>query len=113
MKRQHLFFALPLLAACAAATAQGLPSSQPAKPAASKPAALPVVEAKVRKVDDAQGRITLQHGEIPNLGMPAMTMVFVVADRQMLKGLTAGDPVRFQVDMVNHQATVVSIERRQ
>ena len=35
-------------------------------------------EGEVRKVDKDAGRITLKHGPIDNLEMPAMTMVFRV-----------------------------------
>lgn len=42
--------------------------------------------------------ITLNHGPIANLGMPAMTMTFKVADPKLLKNLKVGDKVRFHVE---------------
>jgi Cu(I)/Ag(I) efflux system protein CusF len=44
------------------------------------------------------GKITLKHGEIRNLDMPPMTMVFTVRDKAMLKDIKAGDKVRFTAD---------------
>ncbi|MBV1732582.1 MAG: copper-binding protein, partial [Hydrogenophaga sp.] len=39
----------------------------PAPPAASTAASPPLVEAEVRKVDLRAGKVTLKHGDIPNL----------------------------------------------
>lgn len=69
------------------------------------------VDAEVRKVDPAQGKVTLKHGEITNLGMPPMTMVFRVADRAMLDGLKVGDKVRVEVDKVDGQYTVTRLAK--
>ena len=55
-------------------------------------------DAEVRKVDKAQGKITLRHGAIKNLDMPPMTMVFVVKDRAMLDHVKPGDKVRFKAE---------------
>ncbi len=53
-------------------------------------------DAEVRKVEKENNRITLRHGEIKNLDMPAMTMVFHVNDASVLDRLKAGDKVRFK-----------------
>ncbi|SIP90810.1 copper-binding protein [Pseudacidovorax sp. RU35E] len=70
---------------------------------------LPEVDAEIRRVDAAQGRITLRHGDIPNLDMGAMTMVFRVRDPALLKDVKAGDKVRFTAQMVDGQLTVMSL----
>ena len=49
------------------------------KGGAAKPAAAAMTEAEVRKIDKAQGKLTLKHGEILPLDMPAMTMAFPLA----------------------------------
>ncbi len=72
--------------------------------------ALPVSEAEVRKVDTAAGKITLKHGEIRNLDMPPMTMVFQARDPALLGKVKAGDKVRFTADKVNGAYTVMSLE---
>jgi Cu(I)/Ag(I) efflux system protein CusF len=67
-------------------------------------------EAEVRKVDKDAGKITLKHGEIKNLDMPAMSMVFQVKDKTLLDKIKAGDKVSFTADKINGQYTVLSIE---
>ena len=43
-------------------------------------------------------KITLKHGEIKNLDMPGMTMVFQVKDPAMLDAVKQGDKVQFKVE---------------
>jgi Cu(I)/Ag(I) efflux system periplasmic protein CusF len=69
-----------------------------------------LAEAEVRKVDKEAGKITLKHGEIRNLDMPPMTMVFQVKDKAVLDTVKQGDKVRFTADKVNGAYTVTSIE---
>lgn len=85
----------------------------PARPAAQPAAAanLPTVSGTVEKVDAAQGKVTIDHGPIPNLDMDAMTMVFRAQDPAVLKGVKAGDRIRFQADRVNGQISVVKIQK--
>lgn len=72
--------------------------------------ALPMADAEVRKVDIDAKKITLKHGEIKNLEMPPMSMVFQVKDPAVLANFKAGDMVRFTADKVNGAFTVMSIE---
>lgn len=68
-------------------------------------------DAEVRKVDKANGKVTLKHGEIKNLDMPPMTMVFGVKDKALLENVKAGDKVRFAADKdASGQIVVTSIE---
>ena len=71
---------------------------------------LPVSEAEVRKVDKDAGKITLKHGEIKNLDMPPMSMVFQVKDKALLDKVKAGDKISFTADKVNGAYTVMAIE---
>ena len=71
----------------------------------------PTVTGTVEKVDAAQGKITIDHGPIPNLNMDAMTMVFRAQDPTLLKGVKAGDKVQFTADRVNGQISVTSIRK--
>ena len=71
---------------------------------------LPKAEAEVRRVDTAANKISLKHGEIKNLDMPPMSMVFQVSDPALLTKVKAGDKVRFTADKVNGAYTVLSIE---
>ena len=74
-------------------------------------AALPLVDGEVRKVDLSAQRITLKHGEIKNLDMPAMSMVFKVKAPALLEKVKAGDRVQFTAVEVNGALTVVTMER--
>lgn len=70
----------------------------------------PMAEGEVRKVDTDSKKITLKHGEIKNLDMPGMTMVFQVKDPAMLDKVKVGDKVRFTAEKVNGAITLTSIE---
>ena len=66
--------------------------------------------AEVRKVDTAQARITLRHGEIKNLDMPPMTIVFRVKDVRQIEKLAAGDKVLFSAEKIDGNYVVIQIE---
>ena len=70
----------------------------------------PMSDAEVRKVDKETAKITLKHGEIRNLDMPAMTMVFQVKDPGVLEQVKAGDKVRFAVEKTGGAYVVTHIE---
>jgi Cu/Ag efflux protein CusF len=72
-------------------------------------AAAQATEGEVRRIDREQGKLTIRHGELKNLDMPAMTMVFRVADPKLLDGLTEGSKVRFDAEKLNGQYTVVRL----
>src|SRR3954465_12805822 len=78
--------------------------------AAFAQAALPAVEGEVRKIDTETKKITLKHGDIPNLDMTGMTMVFRVKDDAMLGKVRSGDKVKFTADKVDGAITVMSID---
>jgi uncharacterized cupredoxin-like copper-binding protein/Cu/Ag efflux protein CusF len=71
----------------------------------------PSTEGVVRKIDRANGKVTLRHGAIENLGMPPMTMVFRATDPAMLDALEAGDQVRFEASLDGGVYTVTRIEQ--
>lgn len=75
------------------------------------PAAAQSVSGTVTKVDEPQGKLTINHGAIKNLDMDAMTMVFRAGDPAMLKGLKAGDKIKFDADRVNGQITVTKLQK--
>lgn len=66
-------------------------------------------DAEVMKIDKPQQKITLKHGEIKNLDMPPMTMVFRVQDAGMLDAVKVGDKVKFDADKVGGQYTVLKL----
>lgn len=81
------------------------------KPAAATAAgADDLTDGEVRKVDLEAGKVTLKHGDIKSLDMPAMTMVFAVKDRAMLEKLKTGDKVRFKVINDGGRFTLTEIQ---
>ena len=65
---------------------------------------------EVRKVDREAGKITIRHGPIASLDMPAMTMVFQVKDPQLLGPVKSGDKIRFTAEKSGGQYLVTRIE---
>ena len=96
MKRIFVFFAAALLALGVWA--------QTATPT-------PVTTGEVTKLDKVGGKVTLKHGEIKNLDMPPMTMVFRVSNPKLLDEMVVGSRVRFTAEKVNGQYTVTSVSR--
>ena len=84
----------------------------PAKADAPATTAAPsdMTDGEVRKVDMDTKKITLKHGEIKNLGMPGMTMVFQVKDPAMLDKVKVGDKVRFTAEKAGGAIVLTSIE---
>lgn len=95
MKKQTL---LTLLAIAATAATAALAAD------------LPQADAEVRRVNPAGQEITLRHGDIKNLDMPPMTMVFKVKDPTLLQNVKAGDKVKFTADKVNGAYTIMSLQ---
>ena len=73
--------------------------------------ATPTATGEVTKLDKAGGRVTLKHGEIKNLDMPPMTMVYRVSNPRLLDELAVGSRVRFTAEKVDGQYTVTSVSK--
>lgn len=69
-----------------------------------------MTDAEVRKVDKENKKITLKHGQIRNLDMPPMTMVFNVNDAAMLDKIQPGDKVRFRAANDSGKFTVTELQ---
>ena len=81
------------------------------KPAAAAAAPAPA-QGEVKKVDKAGKTVTLAHGPLENLGMPAMTMQFKVKEAKWLNGLKPGDKVSFQAMMAGGDVVITSLDKR-
>ncbi|MFL6677469.1 MAG: copper-binding protein [Burkholderiaceae bacterium] len=77
-------------------------------PGASAP--MEMSHGEVRTVDKDSARLTIRHGELKNLGMPAMTMVFRVKDPSMLGQVKPGDTIDFMAEKVNGALTVTMLQ---
>ncbi|SDN93204.1 Cu and Ag efflux protein CusF [Rhodoferax sp. OV413] len=72
--------------------------------------ALPYTDGEVRKVDLSAQKITLKHGEIKNLEMPPMSMVFQVKNPALLEKIKAGDKVKFTAEQIGSALVVTDIQ---
>jgi len=72
--------------------------------------ALPLVNGEILKVDPSSSKITIKHDQIPNIGLPAMTMSFNVSDVEMLNQFKAGDTVKFAISKLDGALTIISLE---
>jgi Cu(I)/Ag(I) efflux system periplasmic protein CusF len=91
------------------AVADDKPHGKPAaQPAAAADQAMS--DGEVRRVDKDAKKITIKHGPLEKLDMPAMTMVFQVKDPAMLDRVKAGDKVKFEAEKIGGAFTVTKIE---
>lgn len=87
------------------------PQSEPSAPATEPATSIsPMADGEIRKINKDAGKLTIRHGELGNLGMPPMTMVFLVNDPAMLEKVKVGDKIRFVADKVGGRFTVVKLE---
>lgn len=93
------------------ASAQGPDKSKAASVNAAKPAtnARELTLGEIRRVDKGSNTLTIKHGDIKNIGMPGMTMVFQLKDPALLGQLKAGDPVRFWAELIGGRLVVTEI----
>ncbi len=69
-----------------------------------------MTDGEIRKVDAANKKLTIRHGEIKNLDMPGMTMVFQVRDPALLDKLIAGEKIKFTAEQMQGAFVVTSVE---
>ena len=118
-KLNQLFVLLAVLGGAAAAQAAshaGAPMTMPAEVTKEMPAGVggktlgDMADGEIRKVDMDNKKITIKHGEIKNLDMPGMTMVFQVKDPAMLRAVKTGDKVRFKAEKSGGAIVVTEIQ---
>jgi Cu(I)/Ag(I) efflux system periplasmic protein CusF len=92
------------------ATAQEKKDQAPQAAASAPAQPSDMADGEVRKIDKDAGKLTLKHGDIKNLDMPAMTMVFQVKDKAMLDTLAVGSKVKFRAEKAASGYVVTIIE---
>lgn len=107
MRRIALLLATTLVLPAAAALAEDAHHKSGAVVAQANAA---LSDGEIRKVDKEAKKITIKHGPLQNLDMPAMTMVFQVKDPAMLEQLKAGDKVKFEAQKLGGALTLIRIE---
>ena len=95
----------PLLASAASASDANINASAEAAGGA-------LTNGEIKKVDRDFGKLTIQHGPLVNLHMPAMTMVFKAKDPTLLQSLKVGDKVRFAAESIQGALVVTTLEKQ-
>ena len=120
MNRIHTHFAaLALVMSAIALPARAQEHSheghdqQAATADAATPSSQDWIPAEVRRVDAAQQKLTLKHGDIRHLDMPGMTMPFKLApgvvSAAQLTAIKAGDKVEVRIESQQGQLTIVEL----
>ena len=60
---------------------------------------------------DARGTVTIEHGEMPELGSPPMTMAFA-APPELLAGVAPGDEVTFELSVEAGRGRITALAKR-
>lgn len=68
-----------------------------------------MTEGEVTRISKGSKKLTIKHGEIKNLDMPPMTMVFNVSDEKMLDAVKKGDKIKFKAESLDGQMVVTEI----
>src|SRR3546814_4293441 len=76
------------------------------------PADMGLAEGIVRKVDQQTGMVTIEHGELKNVGMPPMTMAYKAKDLAMVQQAKEGEKVRFHLENLNGTYVITTLEKQ-
>ena len=66
----------------------------------------------IREIDRANSRIKIDHGPIPSIGMPGMTMTFKVKKPALLDQVKPGDQVNFEIEKSGLGWIVTNLNRK-
>ncbi len=79
--------------------------AMPGAPAAKHGAGVGVIKA----IDTKRGTLTIQHGPIPGVSWPAMTMTFKATPPALLTGLKVGQTIGFDATVRGMSADVTAV----
>ncbi len=114
--------ALATLSIAVSASFAALETTQPAAdasdPQGTDTTAAPAADANdtgltrgvVKKIDTEQSKLTIQHEALGNLDMPAMTMVFRMADAKVLQTALVGQAIAFRAERLNGALVVTRLQ---
>ena len=100
------------LSACGETTPKTAPTTETATMAMPAATVSGRGTGTVTAVDKTTGKVTIDHGPIPEAKWGAMTMTFE-AEPKMLEAVTVGDKVDFEMTMSGSTATLTSLKRKQ
>ncbi len=106
MNKSIALLAASMIFGSGAAVAAGDHGSKPQATATASE----MIDGEVRKIDMDNKKITVKHGEIKNLQMPGMTMVFQVKDPAMLGQVKVGDKIMFAAEKAGGAIVITSMQ---
>ena len=109
MRLTTLLLAMTLVLPATAAIAEDA-HHEPGAVVAQANANAALTDGEIRKVDKDAKKITIKHGPLTNLDMPAMTMVFQVKEPAMLEQVKVGDKVKFAAEKLGGSFTVTKFD---
>lgn len=71
-----------------------------------------LAEGIVRKVDQQTGMVTLEHGELKNVGMPPMTMAYKAKDAAMAGQAKEGEKVKFRLENIDGAYVITTLRKQ-
>ncbi|MER1969168.1 copper-binding protein [Castellaniella sp. GW247-6E4] len=80
--------------------------------ASASHADMDLAEGTVRKVDQQTGMVTLEHGELKNVGMPPMTMAYKTKDAATLQQAKEGGKVKFRLENINGAYVITTLKKQ-
>ena len=66
----------------------------------------------IREIDRANSCIKIDHGPIPSISMPGMTMTFKVKKPALLNQVKQGDPVNFEIEQSGLGWIITNLNRK-
>ena len=108
--QRMLIAALLALAGATAVYATGSADRGAAPDAGREQGRAALAEGEIRRIDREAKKVTIRHGPLRNLDMPAMTMVFKVKDAAILDRLQPGDKVHFEAEKIGAGYVVTRME---
>ena len=67
---------------------------------------------EIKSIDPEMGKLTIKHGPLINLHMPAMTMLFKVDKASLCDGLKVGDKVRFAAESIHGTLVITALTKQ-
>ena len=68
------------------------------------------VEGEVTRINKDTQKLSIRHGPLPHLDMPAMNMVYAVKDPALLDNVKVGSKITFVAEKIDGTFTVLSID---
>ena len=103
-------FSISAIALGVALPMSGFAQTSPVSPKAEASQQDSLTDGEIKKIDLDNGKVTIKHGDIKNLDMAGMTMIFSVKEKSLLTNLKPGDKVKFIVINENGKMVVTDIQ---